>query len=332
MSEAAETKRTYKDSLFRMIFQDREALLSLYNAINGTCYDQPEELIITTLEDAIYLGWKNDVSFLIQDVLSLYEHQSTKNPNMPLRGLFYISSLFRGYLKENELDPYSSALLKLPTPRYIVFYNGTQEEPDRMELRLSDSFIRKEDEPCIECKALVLNINYGHNQELMGACRKLYEYAYFIQKVRDFLEEGLIRDAAIDRAVIHCIEADVLKDFLSRHRAEVKDLFLTEYDEKLHEQTLKEEGRMEGVKQGIEQGIKQGIEQGIKQGIEQGIKRGIEQGIKQGIGQGIEQGELKRAKEMAAAMLKDGMAPDKVKKYSELSEEQWDEFLKSLPD
>ena len=324
MSEVSETKRTYKDSLFRMIFQDREALLSLYNAINGTCYDQPEELIITTLEDAIYLGWKNDVSFLIQDVLSLYEHQSTKNPNMPLRGLFYISSLFRGYLKENELDPYSSALLKLPTPRYIVFYNGTKEEPDRMELRLSDSFIRKEDEPCIECRVLVLNINYGHNQELMNACRKLYEYAYFVQKVREFLGEGLIRDAAIDRAVVHCIEADILKDFLSRHRAEVKGLFLTEYDEKLHEQTLREEGRMEGVKQGIEQGIKQGIEQGIKQGIEQGIK--------QGIGQGIEQGELKKAKEMAAVMLKDGMAPDKVKKYSELSEEQWDEFLKSLPD
>ena len=184
MSEAAETKRTYKDSLFRMIFQDREALLSLYNAINGTCYDQPEELIITTLEDAIYLGWKNDVSFLIQDVLSLYEHQSTRNPNMPLRGLFYISSLFQGYLKANDLDPYSSVLLKLPTPRYVVFYNGTQEEPDRTELRLSDSFIRKDVEPCLECTALVLNINYGHNKELMKACHKLYEYAYFIQKVR----------------------------------------------------------------------------------------------------------------------------------------------------
>ena len=134
----------------------------------------------------------------------------------------------------------------------------------------------------------------------MGACRKLYEYAYFVQKVREFLGEGLIRDVAIDRAVLHCIEADILKDFLSRHRAEVKDLFLTEYDEKLHERTLREEGRMEGIKQGI--------------------------------GQGIEQGELKKAKEMAAAMLKDGMEPDKVKKYSELSEEQWDDFLKSLSD
>ena len=93
---------------------------------------------------------------------------------------------------------------------------------------------------------------------------------------------------------------------------------------------MKEEGRMEGVKQGIEQGIKQGIEQGIKQGIEQGIKRGIEQGIKQGIGQGIEQGELKRAKEMAASMLKDGMEPEKVKRYAGLSDEQWDELLKRI--
>ena len=142
----------------------------------------------------------------------------------------------------------------------------------------------------------MLNINYGHNQELMGACRKLYEYAYFVQKVREFLGEGLIRDAAIDRAVVHCIEADILKDFLSCHRAEVKDLFLTEYDEKRHERTLREEGRMEGIDQGIEQG------------------------------------ELKKAKKMAAAMLKDGVAPGKVKKYSELSEEQWDELLKSLSD
>ena len=284
MSEASETKikRTYKDSLFRMIFQDREALLSLYNAINGTYYEDPNGLIITTLEDAIYLSWKNDVSFLIQDVLSLYEHQSTRNPNMPLRGLFYISSLFQGYLKANDLDPYSSVLLKLPTPRYVVFYNGTQEEPDRTELRLSDSFIRKDVEPCLECTALVLNINYGHNKELMKACHKLYEYAYFIQTVREFLGDGLTRDAAIDRAVISCIEADILKDFLNRHRAEVKDLFLTEYDEKRHERTLREEG------------------------------------------------ELKKAYEIAANMLKDGMPPEKTKSYVDLGDDQWNELLKSL--
>ena len=298
MSEAADTKRTYKDSLFRMIFQDRAALLSLYNAINGSHYEDLQGLKITTLEDVIYLGWKNDVSFLIQDVLNLYEHQSTWNPNMPLRGLFYISSLYQGYVKENDLDLYSSALLKLPVPRCIVFYNGTHQEPDQMELRLSDSFIKKEEDPCIECTVLILNINYGHNKELMAACRKLYEYSYFVHKVREFLEQGLTRDAAVDRAVVYCIKADILKDFLTRHRAEVKDVILTEYDEKRHERTLREEAKAQGMKEGIKKGI--------------------------------QEGEFKKAREMAAEMLRDGIAPEKVKAYAKLGDEQWDELLKSL--
>ena len=130
MSDAATTNRNYKDSLFRMIFREKEKLLNLYNAINGTHYTDPEELIVTTIEDVLYMGLKNDVSFLIDDVLNLYEHQSTWNPNMPLRGLFYISSLYQGHIKGNDLDLYSSVLLKLPTPRYIVFYNGSQDEPD----------------------------------------------------------------------------------------------------------------------------------------------------------------------------------------------------------
>ena len=298
MSEAIGTKRTYKDSLFRMVFRDKEALLSLYNAINGTHYENPDGLTVTTLEDAIYLGWKNDISFLIQDVLNLYEHQSTKNPNMPLRGLFYISSLYQGYLKENDLDLYSSVLLKLPMPQYIIFYNGTQQEPDRLELKLSDSFIKKGTSPCIECTALVLNINYGHNSKLMDACRKLYEYAYFIHTVREFLKEGLTRDAAIDRAADHCIGANILKDFLNRHRAEVKNVILTEYDEKRHEESLREEGEARGFEKGIEKGIPQG--------------------------------EVKRSREIAADMLRDGMPPEKVKKYVRLNEEQWTGLLKSL--
>ena len=180
MSDAASTNRNYKDSLFRMIFREKEKLLNLYNAINGTHYTDPEELVVTTIEDVLYMGLKNDISFLIDDVLNLYEHQSTWNPNMPLRGLFYISSLYQGHIKSNDLDLYSSVLLKLPTPRYIVFYNGTKDEPDRTRLQLSDSFIKKDGEPYVECTALMLTINYGHNRELMTACRELYEYAYFV--------------------------------------------------------------------------------------------------------------------------------------------------------
>ena len=258
MSEASETKikRTYKDSLFRMIFQDREALLSLYNAINGTYYEDPNGLIITTLEDAIYLSWKNDVSFLIQDVLSLYEHQSTRNPNMPLRGLFYISSLFQGYLKANDLDPYSSVLLKLPTPRYVVFYNGTQEEPDRTELRLSDSFIRKDVEPCLECTALVLNINYGHNQALMEKCRRLEEYAIFVNTVRQNLSSKVPLKEAISKAVAECRRKNILKDLLTEQEAEVVHMLLETFDKELHEKTLRKEAFEDGYNEGRKTGIR----------------------------------------------------------------------------
>lgn len=252
-------KRTYKDSLFRMVFREKKELLSLYNAINGTSYEDPDELMVTTIEDVLYMGRKNDVSFLIQDVLNLYEHQSSWNPNMPLRGLFYISMLYQGYVNQNDLDIYSGVLLKLPTPRYVVFYNGTRNEPDRVEMRLSDSFIKKGDSPCLECTALALNINYGHNQELMKACRKLPEYAYLVEKVREYLNQGLMLEPAVDKAVQHCIEADILKQFLLKHRAEVKQVILTEYDEKRHARTLFEEGKELGA-QALRQSLVRCIE------------------------------------------------------------------------
>ena len=119
-------RRNYKDSLFRMVFREKKELLSLYNAINGTAYEDPEELIVTTIEDVLYMGRKNDISFLIKDVMNLYEHQSSVNPNMPLRGLIYISMLYQGYIEQNNLDIYSSTQLKLPAPKYLVFYNGTK--------------------------------------------------------------------------------------------------------------------------------------------------------------------------------------------------------------
>ena len=121
-------RRGYKDSLFRMVFREKKELLSLYNAINGTNYDDPDELVVTTIEDVLYMGRKNDVSFLIEDVMNLYEHQSSWNPNMPLRGLLYITMLYQGFIEQNHLDIYSSSLLKLPVPRYIVFYNVTSDE------------------------------------------------------------------------------------------------------------------------------------------------------------------------------------------------------------
>ena len=252
-------RRTYKDSLFRMVFREKGELLTLYNAINGTSYENPDDLEITTIDDVLYLGLKNDISFLIKEYMNLYEGQSTWNPNMPLRGVFYISHLYQAYVRKNHLNIYSAKQIKLPAPRYVVFYNGTREEPDRQILRLTDAFIKREETPCLECIALVLNINFVKNRELMEACRKLYEYSYFVSEVQGLLQEGMSLETAIDRTVRRCIRENILKEFLEKHRAEVKNVILTEFDEELYRQLVYKEGREDGEAAGLTEGRRRDV-------------------------------------------------------------------------
>lgn len=183
----------HKDRLFRFAFQNPKDLLDLYNAINGTNYQNPEELKITTLEDAVFLGVKNDLSFIVGTVLNLYEHQSTKCQNMPLRGLIYFATLYQGHVKENGYDLYGSRRIELPFPNYVVFYNGDAEEPDETELLLSDAFQKpaREGVLALECRVKILNINQGHNKELMERCQRLREYAEFIGYIKTNLSAGM---------------------------------------------------------------------------------------------------------------------------------------------
>ena len=240
--------RQYKDRLWRMIFNNKEDLLQLYNAINHTDYQNPDDLEVNTLEDVLYLSMKNDVSFLVGGTMNLYEHQSTFNPNMPLRGVFYFGRLYQGYVAKNDLDIYGEKRLRLPIPKYIVFYNGTKDEPDSMELKLSDCFEATDDEKsCLECTAIMLNINYGHNQELMHQCSRLEEYAIFVQCVREYMQLEDTMEDAVSKAMDACIRQHVLTDFLKKHRAEVLEMILTTYNKKLHEKTLRREGRDEGI-------------------------------------------------------------------------------------
>lgn len=191
--------------------------------------------------------------------MNLYEGQSTWNPNMPLRGVFYISQLYQAYVRKNHLNIYSAKQIKLPAPRYVVFYNGTREEPDRQILRLTDAFIKREETPCLECIALVLNINFGKNRELMEACRKLYEYSYFVSEVQGLLQEGMSLETAIDRTVRRCIRENILKEFLEKHRAEVKNVILTEFDEELYRQLVYKEGREDGEAAGLTEGRRRDV-------------------------------------------------------------------------
>lgn len=178
--------RKYKDTVFRMLFSDRKNLLSLYNAVNGSAYEDEAALEIVTLENAIYMGMKNDLAFIVDTGLFLYEHQSTYTPNMPLRDLFYISAEYQKFVNHRSL--YSSVIQKIPAPNFIVFYNGTEKKEDSWINYLSEAYQNLSGEPNLELKVLTLNINEGHNGELMEQCQILREYAQYVAKVRSTLE------------------------------------------------------------------------------------------------------------------------------------------------
>ena len=250
---AQKINRSYKDSLFRFVFAEKKDLLELYNAINGSHYENTEDLEVNTLEDVLYLGVKNDLSFLLGSSMNLYEHQSTWNENMPLRGLFYFSELYQNYLKAEGLRLTGTGRrLLLPLPRYIVFYNGTKEEPDEAQLLLSDSFPEPKGGglPALECRAQVLNINSGHNQEIMKRCHRLKEYSEFIGEIRCRLQSGLKLEDAVEQGIETCIRRGVLSDILSSSKMEVRKMLLTEYDEKAEREYLRKQSREEGVQQG----------------------------------------------------------------------------------
>ena len=258
--------RKYKDRLFRFIFSDKGNLLQLYNAINDSHYNNPDDLVITTIDDVVYMGMKNDLSFIIDDVMSLYEHQSTYSPNLPLRGLFYFSAMYRNYIEPMKQKLYTDSPLRIPFPVYLVFYNGSMEEPERKEILLSDLFIQngKGMQPALECTALLLNINVGHNQKLMEKCRILKEYAQFIHTIRSKISVGLPFQEAVETAVEDCISKNILSEILRKNKAEVIDMILTEYDENEFREFLKEDSWKKGHEAGVQDGIKTGIREIIR--------------------------------------------------------------------
>lgn len=257
-----EMQRNHKDTVFRRIFMEKENLLSLYNAVNGTSYENPEELEITTLEDAFYMNIKNDISCVLDSSLNLYEHQSTVNPNIPLRDLFYVSRIYRGITMNEDL--YSSKQITIPIPHFFMFYNGTKKMPEQWELKLSDAWagLMKENKAApdsmLELTVHVFNINLGKNERLMNACRKLEEYSRFVDKVRRYIKETVSHPDpikskkecicdAIDHAVTECVNEGILADFLKKNRAEAVEMSWYKYNEELHIQNERKIAMEEGI-------------------------------------------------------------------------------------
>lgn len=238
----------YRDRLFKFIFgnpEHKEWTLSLYNAINRTSYTNPDEIHLTTIEDVVYMGMKNDTSFLVTNTMNFWEQQSTFNPNLPMRILIYAGMIYAKYVEvTDDYHIYSSQQQKAPVPKCVCFYNGTPNKEDRTILKLSDSFPEDSD-PDIEVKVTMINVNYGHNKELMEGCQPLKDYSWFVDKVRSNRKTLGNLEQAVEVTLDEMSDDSVIKSFLLANKAEVKHMCITEYNEEKVFAQQRDEGALE---------------------------------------------------------------------------------------
>ena len=272
-----QTQREYKDRLFKAIFgRDTEERkrwrLDLYNALNNTSYSDPDALKLNTIENVLYITMHNDVSFLIEDQMVLFEQQSSHNLNMPLRGFLYFAQLYQGYLVETDQDVNRCRRIEIPSPQFIVFYNGATETEDEFEMRLSDSFMykdgnRKPSNGAYEFTAYVKNINENHSEGLQKKCNALYDYSRFVGKVRRNKDSGMEVHAAVKKAVDEAIEENLLEGFFARQKAEVIGMILEEFDEERFKRNMRAEGYEDGLADGASQKAMEAAENLLREGI-----------------------------------------------------------------
>ena len=275
----------YKDTVFRKLFSDPARLLELYNAMNKSNYTDSSELEINTLDNAVYLGMKNDVSFIFHNELWLYEHQSTVNPNMPLRDLIYAADILASKFYDKSV--YSSVQIKIPSPRFIVFYNGSRNVPEQYMYRLSDAYYQNNNgeapfcEPFLELKVLVININGCYNEDIKRSCKTLSDYQTYVSLVRAYSTTMPI-EKAVSTAIEECIDNNVLREFLEKERAVIMSLSVFEFNKEREFKIVRQDEREEGIRIGMERGLQQGMERGLQQGMERGITAYFNQAVKYG--------------------------------------------------
>ena len=241
--------REYKSDVFSMLMKDKNNALQVYNALNGSNYNDPEQVEIEKLESGISLTIRNDCAFIVDMSLNIYEHQSSYNPNMPLRSLIYFTSYIRQLTQNRDL--FSSSVVKIPTPHFAVFYNGTKDRPPREIVKLSMSYEKPTDEPELELICSVYNINPGKDEKLLKKCPVLYKYMQFIEAVRRYEADGMAEP--IKQAIDYCIKNHILEEFLKEHREEVLkvmtiDMTFEKREALMHEEIEQERRRADEQK------------------------------------------------------------------------------------
>ena len=259
----AKATKKFKDSVFSMYFGDPKRLIELYNSIEGTSLPMDTPIEINTLDDALFKDRINDLSFVINgEIVVLVEHQSTLNENMPVRLLLYVARVYEKILSEDKI--YKSKRIPLPTPRFVVLYNGLEPSEEYVEMSLSDSFILHDETPMLELKVDFYNINYGKSPELMDKCPSLSEYSTFVYYVRQNQEKGMSLNKAITVAIDQAIQNDIMKEFLTKHGSEVRNMLFEEWKWEKYAEVQKEEGREEGRQEGRAEGWEEGRLESLK--------------------------------------------------------------------
>jgi hypothetical protein len=262
--------REYKSDVFSMLMEDKVNAMQVYNAVNGSDYDDPELVEICNLDRGVSLTIRNDAAFFLDASLSIYEHQSSICPNMPVRSLVYFTNILEKMIKDRNI--YGRKLIRIPVPKFVVFYNGDEEQPEQYDMRLSDAFEQHVEQPELELICRVYNINNGKNKELLDRCPVMRDYMTFVDYVRFYHKENGREqlEHSIEQAIDRCISEGVLKDFLIERRSEVVKMMQLDYTFErqltLERQDSREEGRAEGRAEGREEGRAEGREEGRSQG------------------------------------------------------------------
>ena len=273
--------REFKSDVFSMLMEIKKYAMSVYNCLNDTNFTNLDDLEVHTLDKGVSLTVRNDAAFVVDASLSIYEHQSTVCPNMPVRNLIYYTTIVSKLLKKKNI--YGKKLIKIPIPKFVVFYNGDEEQPEEYDMKLSDAFEKETDNPELELVCKVYNINFGKNKDLLDRSPVLKEYMIFVGYVRLYLKEYGYEDLekAINQAIDRCIQEDVLADFLKENRAEVVKVTQLDYTFDRQITMEREEAREEGRAEGRDEGRAEGREEGRAEGREEGRAEGEALGTQQ---------------------------------------------------
>ena len=290
----AELNRKYKDSVFRMIFSEKDKLIELYNAIFDTDYTEDDSVDITTIEDVIFKTMKNDISFVMDGkFVLLIEHQSSINNNMCLRDLLYADELIRRMIDPKDL--YKEAPVKIPNPKFVVLYNGERYMPPFDEKKLSDNFLNEEPEYSLQLKLDVYNINIDAGSKLLEKSPTLKQYSMFVERVRRYSKnKETLNERDMVEIMESCIKDGILPEFLSKYGREAVGMMFKELTQ----------------------------EEALEMSRQDGYDLGIEKGIEQGRSEGEASGRTAEKLEMAKMMKSDNEPIEKISKYTGLSIEE----------